>query len=455
MVNKKSKYPSPLQSKFEYLEFVKFIEKATGWEREVHPGSFYSKNGIEGITDAPIYVYLLEYVDVTFDPGEKHVGERALIYVGDKNFIQSMDLDLDKEILLDSNFIRKLVVSNPELWWLFVASCSENCRIILDGESQNLVLSAYKMPCVYGYINITPSLHSSRVHKLSEIFENEYIYRRKLSDNNYVIIGNGVSIPFGSDPWNELSDYLFGYLKPQYLENGTLVKKAIGDNNYSSTSISKTIITPSKYDDALYACIYRKYESSMHSGNTLIRAIALAKKANKNLKLISYNYDEFLETDYNDYCDPSDVMRSVCSAREDATTEEPKVKHVHGVIPLDGTAKKGVVLTQEEYFRTYKNENWVVRTQEMALKGNCLYVGSSMSDLFQMSIIDRIRDAHYKNSYEFLFTYPWNCYALLCLKGLSARDIAAIYTYYLNKGVKVIYVEDFNLLSSKFSDLMA
>ena len=57
--------------------------------------------------------------------------------------------------------------------------------------------------------------------------------------------------------------------------------------------------------------------------------------------------------------------------------------------------QKGVVLTQEDYYKTYKNKNWVVKTQETALNGNCLFVGSSMSDLFQMSVIDGVRDAYY------------------------------------------------------------
>ena len=78
-----------------------------------------------------------------------------------------------------------------------------------------------------------------------------------------------------------------------------------------------------------------------------------------------------------------------------------------------------------------------------------------MSDLFQMSIIDKVREAYYRDSFRYMFIKPWKCYALLCFEGLSARDIASIYCYYLNKGVRIIFTTSYDELASKYSDIMS
>ena len=289
--------------------------------------------------------------------------------------------------------------------------------------ARDMIISSNLQTLVVGFLCET--------NELSNIFKEDFIYQRKHSKETYVVLGNGVSIPFGSDLWNQLSDYLFDFLTPQYVENGPLVKKAIGNSTFSTTSISKTIINPDKYNDAIWSCVYRKYEKSMHLRNTLLREIALSKMRDEDLKIVSYNYDEFLEIEYNDFCNPLVKIRPVCNAKEDARIAEPKIKHIHGFISLDKRIKKNLVLTQEEYYKTYKNNNWVVKTQEAALKSNCLFVGSSMSDLFQMSIINKVRESYYKSdTKKYLFTYPWKCYALLCFKDLNSKDIATLYTYY-------------------------
>lgn len=298
-------------------------------------------------------------------------------------------------------------------------------------------------------------LKISKITDLSKIFKEDFKYNRIRCNETYVIIGNGVSIPFGSDLWSQMSDYLFDYLKPQYIDNNELVKRIIGNNTFSTTSLSKQIISSDKFYDALHSCIYRKYEDSMHADNTLLRQICITKMFNPNLKLITYNYDEFLEIDFNNHCHPDLKIKPVCSAKEDNDVKEPKVLHVHGFMSLNREIKKSLVLTQEEYYHTYKNNNWVVNTQEKALNNNCIYVGSSMSDLFQMSIIDKVRDTYYRNASKYFFLKPWKCYALLCFKGLSARDIATIYCFYLNKGIRIIFTNEFEELPLKYAEIMS
>lgn len=460
MDNKAKELPQS-KIKYEFMVFLEFIEKSTGWEKGKTPYIFFSKSGIDGITREPTTIYIQSYGDSYFHNRMDDVDAKfktALICLGEKcddDFAFPNEFNYKKGIILDAEFIKRLAINNPELWWLFVSSCSEKCRIEIDKDGKNLFLKASRFPYIQKLINIETSLKVSNINELSRIFEEDFKYRNRNSKETYVIIGNGVSVPFGSDVWIQLSDYLFDYLKPQYIDNSELVKKTIGNSVFSTTSISKQLINPDKFDDALYSCIYRKYEDNMHTNSTLLRQISLSKMFNPNLKLVTYNYDEFLEIDFNKHCHPDFNIAPVCNAKEDKITKEPKICHVHGFISFDRKTKKGVVLTQEEYYKTYKNDNWVVKTQEDALNHNCIYVGSSMSDLFQMSIIDRVRESYYKDSSSYVFMQPWKCYALLCFKDLSARDIATIYCYYLNKGIRVIFTNDFNELPSKYADIIS
>lgn len=458
MKKKNVKFPQT-KTKFEFMAFLEFLEKSTGWVRGKTPDTFYSQNGIDGYTTEPAYIFIKSYGDCYWRFNKRTNHRMAFISLGNESNSDSFspldETDYKNEINLGTDFIRNLAIKNPELWWLFVSSCSDKCRIITDKDGKHLVLTASRFPVVCDLINVVPTLEITNIGELSKIFEEDFKFNRKRSNETYLILGNGISIPFGSDLWSQLSDYLFDYLKPQYIDNNELVKKTIGNNTFSTTSLSKQIISSNKFNDAIYSCVYRKYEDSMHNSNTLLRQISITKMFNNDLKLITYNYDEFLEIDYNNYCHPDIKIRSVCNAKEDKKIPEPKILHVHGLISLDHKVKKALVLTQEEYYKTYKNNNWVVKVQEKALENNCIYIGSSMSDLFQMSIIDKVRDTYYRKSSKYIFIQPWRCYAMLCFKGLSARDIATIYCYYLNKGVRIIFTQEFEELPLKYAEIMS
>lgn len=280
MARRKNEFPA-LKTKYEFIVFLEFLEKTTGWEKGALPDSFHSKNGIEGIYDGEIDIYFESYGDCRWGHEKTSKTKRAFISLRDSRVDPIRifeEPDYSTEIVLGPEFIKSLVLKRPLYWWLFVATCSENCRIVSDKGGKLLTLTARKLPCIYPLIGIVPSLETSEIDNLSVAFEEEYIYRRRRSKHNYVILGNGISIPFGSDSWNQMSDYLFDYLKPQYIDNSSLVKTSIGGTTFSTTSIAKTIINPDKFYEAIHSCIYRKYEESMHISNTLLREIALSKK---------------------------------------------------------------------------------------------------------------------------------------------------------------------------------
>ena len=355
----------------------------------------------------------------------------------------------DNVYVLGSSYVSNLVNKYPSEWWIFVASCSDVNKIYYDPSDKAIHISNPPLASQEIGKEISLIADNETFKNISFIAETDFKKRIKHYKKPALFLGNGISAHFGSDNWETLSDSLFDYLKPEYVDDKNGVKKAIGATNYSSTSMSKYLIDSKKYYESIYYSLYRKYSKTMHINGTLLRSVSTIKRANKDMPIITYNYDNFLEMDYEHAF--SSKLFSVASRRQDLIIAEPKVIHVHGLMPYKNASRHSkIILTQEEYYSTYKAKNWAVaRQKELLSKNTCLFVGSSMSDLFQMSVINDVR----KKYYSFEEAYSWKCFALLCLKDMNPKDVVAIYNYYFSKGVHIIVVNDFDELSSKIMDL--
>lgn len=355
--------------------------------------------------------------------------------------------------------VAKLATDNLEKWWIFVSSCSPSGTVYYDEETESIKIDCEPpLAATVVFPRKEIYLKKDSVGKLSVVCENEFKKLRKNGRKKVsIIIGNGVSMAFGSDLWTTMTDSLLSYLSPKYVDNVENVKNKLGGTTYSCTSLAKYIIDPSKYYDAIYNSVYKRYEPSMHTGNTLIRSITKVKNSNPDIGLITYNYDNFLELD-SERCNKQQGWNVICpvySFRTDNKKGEPKVKHVHGYMPLKKTSKgkqtkrNKLVLTQEEYFEKYSDKrSWTFKVQKKALHDDAvLFVGSSMSDIFQMSIIEEVRMEYLKKG------QAWNCFALLCLNSLSPKDKVALFNYYLSRGVHLIFTDSFRELPNALSDL--
>ena len=350
--------------------------------------------------------------------------------------------------ILGKSFVEKLIRENTAYWWIYISSLNTSKNLIYDDSRKVIKYDSY--PVLSCGLDSTVELKSDEIELLSKANEFDFKTRCKSNKNPAIIIGNGVSIPFGSDSWNKLADSIYDYMNPKYVDNLSKVKKAIGDTVFSTTSIAKETIDPKKYNMAIYNSIYRKYEQSMHNDSTLLRAIVNEKNKNQNMPIITYNYDNFFEIDYR-ICYGVDI-KTVGSSISDKVIGEPKVVHIHGSMPYNNTSgKTKLILTQYDYYSEYKGSRWVSMKQKKILENNtCLFVGSSMSDLFQMSLINDVRNKALKNNFN---RKLWKCFALMCLNGMTARDKVAIFNYYLNKGIHIIFTEEYEQLATKFKTL--
>ena len=415
----------------------------------------FAENGFPELTQKGTYVDI-KYTNAS-DVLMRYIATHRKSFGSDPVVVISLMDDCDKNFafslpnvhFLGASYVAKLIRKYPRQWWVFVSSSSTDNEIVYD-ESHKTIRVA-NPPIAALALGKEVFIDEKHPEGLSAISEADFKRRIKVFHNPAMIIGNGVSIHFGSDLWNKMSDTLFDYLSPKYVDNVDLVKKSIGGSTYSSTSMSRFMIEQKKYDQALYSSVYRKYEGNMHVDGTLVRSIVKAKKKFPKMPVLSYNYDEFLELDYQKYT--GSKMIGLASKRSYNSAPEPKVAHVHGRIPFKRpSSQTKVVLTQEDYFNAYKGHSWIPEIQREVLRNNtCLFVGSSMSDIYQMSIINEINTRYYSEEKP----YPWRCFALLCLKGLSPKDIVAVFNYYLSKGIYIIFTKEFSELPDKLLDLFA
>ena len=287
--------------------------------------------------------------------------------------------------------------------------------------------------------------------------ENSELFKRYVIgyqfDDDYkgaaLILGNGVSIPFGADSWDRLIDNLLDVMVPYHIDDIKRVRNALSNSTYALSSFAKGTLSRdkliSKYNNILYSSIYRKYHSLMAKEETLAKVIAEGKYKHMKMPLYTYNYDTFVEQQYtHDY--HKDLYHR--SSDEYTSGRDDIVIHLHGYMGYASKMAKGIVLTDNEYFDAYLSNpsSSVRKAQEYLLSDyKCLFVGSSMSDLFQMSIIQDIAKKQGKD---------WCCFALMCFNGLSLSEKIQLLRYYREKGIYIILADDFNVMPKMLRELI-
>jgi len=351
--------------------------------------------------------------------------------------------------LLGKTFINKLINKYSLLWWRFVSSF-DNC---IDIEYDHFRKKAILKTIVSDFENIVTEIDVDKIDKISKINEIEFISQINFSNKEKITIflGNGVSIPFGSDLWSDTCKNIFDYLHPLYIDDTNLIRKAIGDSSYFISSFSKSTLPNNYFENALWNCIYRKYDrDKMHNPFTLLRSVVLIKNIFPNIKIVTFNYDDFFE---NDYFDKFGINVNSIYKFEPKVLE-PAIYHVHGLLKEKGNKRaNNIILTDEEYFKAYSNEkSFTYKTQYDFLCDNiCLYIGSSMSDLYQLSVIYNVKQKMNKQSRN---NTIFKCFALIRVdKNMDSKDKLFLLKYYLRKGIYLIYVPEFEDLSSKLKNL--
>lgn len=345
--------------------------------------------------------------------------------------------DFKNVVLAGPELYEKLIQAAPELWTPY-----KN----LDQTRTYIPISAFSKS------SDRLEGDEEKVEKL--IQEIEKVKKSNGEDKISIILGNGVSIPFGSDPWNKLTDNLTDYLTPHYIKNIENIRSTIGNNTYASAMLAYNILHDiKKYKDALYYCIYRKYHPDEYHKDekTTIRALSkVIEKWRDYLEVGTFNYDSFLENDIAHENMGIDVVPVYKDGTNIETGSFP-IYHLHGYLP---SAKESIteehvgsiVLTQEQYFKKYSDKKSFTYRKQVELYKNkvCLFVGSSMTDVFQLQCMDQLASEDNNKLFHAILNVS---------NDMNADDKWQLNQFYSFEHVRPIWVHSFNDISEMLKRL--
>lgn len=232
-------------------------------------------------------------------------------------------------------------------------------------------------------------------------------------NNCSLFLGAGVSMSAGAPSWNEL---LFKAIKKQ---NKSFTKrdfKKIFASCGQSPIVMGRYIAPDKHSLQILSNYLQRfvlYKNVNLAGSELIKAICEFVETDKVESVITYNYDDLVET----ALEQRGIKQafSVFSKSRNLRNEFP-VYHVHGLIPQENSDMiASPILSEKDYHDIYrKSYHWSNIEQLHALDRNsCFFIGLSMSDPNLRRLLDF---SHAENDNEI------HHYAFLKRKNLYGED---------------------------------
>ena len=318
----------------------------------------------------------------------------------------------------------------------------------------------YVKPEVSDGESLLPKKRTKAEDSYAKAFENNKLHFKALvKETNKqiaIITGNGVSIPFGSSSWDKLSGALLKALKPKAISSLKRINDHFSNHTLLTTDFSRYalgVLEPNEthYWNLIKQSVYGGFQPEKLGKPSAVRSIANAKhKYKERILLFTYNYDTFLEEQYS-----HDFGETLISAHcPDSLLEVGReIIHLHGIIERGSDKGDGVTLTRSEYYEKYVKDSREPRFKRgmeslsISLRDRiCLFVGSSMTDVFQMMMIQDASVQNEKADSNLI-------YALLSIKDYSQKEKDTIYRYYKRKNVFVIPFENFSDLPGAIDEL--
>jgi hypothetical protein len=260
-----------------------------------------------------------------------------------------------------------------------------------------------------------------------------------------IVMGSGASVQFGSLEWKKLISYLQRNITMQ-IDNRAKVLSSLNSNNLIDAGIAKEATDGfyEKLTDAVYnpnninGSGYT-FETGIHDDrSTMAAAILLLKNRYKDvLRIISYNYDDFLERSIKVYAPELTHVVSIYENNYLLAKGDLPLIHVHGFLAPDRQTShqhESIILTESQYYDLYNNQlDFRVYSQLDSFKNSsCVFFGLSITDTYQRNLLDSTLN-------PFLFHFRF-----LLDTGLSDHDKLFLFKENLNMGMLVIWINSYS-----------
>lgn len=297
------------------------------------------------------------------------------------------------------------------------------------------------------------SLNKSNLKKFDILFNSDffdkknkkiikYLQKTIKNDNFALVLGAGVSLDPGAQSWKKLIEEYTNAIKyKNSIENVENVIKKIGDSQLTVAQLCKDLLTENDYFRILHDCLYSK-DKPIDSGFAIykIAQIVDSCQKNKNFRILTYNYDDYLEK----YLDRLKVNYNSLYVGNCKINRKVSIYHVHGFLPklhyktyLSSINKKSIYLTEEDYNDLYNNPySWQISSQLSFFRENiCLFIGCSLTD----PNIRRLLEIAKKDDYLYH-------YAFFSKDDMIQNDLLKISYHFYRLGIHIIWIDDYDQL---------
>lgn len=271
-----------------------------------------------------------------------------------------------------------------------------------------------------------------------------------------IVLGAGVSVDQGAKSWDALLDDLKSDIENQNkLDEATKVFDMVGGTSLTTAQLCKDIyIDELSFVWKIHNSLYQKERPlSQESELSQIAKISEKCKDNRRFRILTYNYDDFLERyldDQNiDYCSLFSVKEHYVGGTrstdlynmEGDVNENLLVYHVHGFLPkvkykkdVQKVHERSICLTEADYHLLYNQPySWPIVSQLSFFRENiCLFIGCSL------------KDPNIRRLLEITASIPPKHFAVLTKENLTLKDQAQVTAHFFRIGVNIIWVDKYS-----------
>ena len=291
------------------------------------------------------------------------------------------------------------------------------------------------------------NIHVNKIKTQDFIDYNKYVIDRLKNDIQIgdlsVVLGAGVSNDYKAPSWGELVGAFENEINSLASIEITHLKNKVGSTDLIHAQLYKELLPEDKFYDRLYLSLYENYNPSelLNRETTLYEIGSLLERYSdkKNMKVLTYNYDNFFEQNLNEYF--SHVKYKIFYNEEDEIGNLIPIYHIHGYLPYNPYDKKiskkykdSIKLIEDDYNFLYNNPySWQIETQlEAFRKNNCLFVGCSLTDPNIRRLLKIAMGSQKRH------------YAIMCMEDLTHFELVIVSHHFSKMGVDIIWTKKYD-----------
>lgn len=448
-----------------FLMYFKFVAIRNEYDYEINQAPAKGSYRIKINEGGKIKYYYFIYTSYNKKSDDTALIEAGEEYTNSKILEELVKNPADKDksqhiiiTLLFENEIRNLHIDRKDI----KLSGEKDVNKIINDNKILFIDILSKVYKIEDLIDLIDEVTPAEREEYNEI--NQKIFLNLIRDLPYsLVLGAGVSIECGAKNWNGLlAAYSDKISDDKYVEDIDKVYGKVGDSNLIKAQLVKDVFNFNgkeyQYYDVLQQGLYPaggKFDfegaGSIQGSKTDYMLYHIARimnknKERKNFKVITYNYDDYLEFFINNILEEEYRFKyhSLFNGEMRLQNSLP-IYHVHGFMPyqkyktkIADKYMKSIVLTEKDYNELYNDSyRWEINVQLLTYRENiCVFVGSSLTDPNIRRLIRIAKDST-KDDYR-------THYALIRQDNeISQKDYAVIEKHFNKIGVKIIWTKDY------------